>query len=124
MSKPKVDLDFSEISSTTKAQIATPVAEEKSKEKKVIAEKEIKPSGFVITFDGPEPGTLYSKDLDDCTGEEFLTFAHRVFPMIDSESNPRDFDSKVAKKRAFEQILRFHQNSLFNLKKEGKGYNH
>ena len=121
MSKPKLDLDFSDVTTPPANQVAAPAPAPKQEAKKVEL-KEAKPSGYIIAIDDREPGAYRFKDLDDLTGEEFLTFATRVFPAIDVDSNPRDFDTKMARKRAFDQILRFHQSSLFHSPKEGKGH--
>lgn len=121
----KIELDFSEMTKPVTAQITPPT---EPQEKKTVLKadgkpEEVKPSGYVIALDGPEDQSYQFKDLVDLSGEEFIRFAQRVFPMLDVGANPRDFDTPVAKKRAFDQILRFHKADLFHAKKEEeKGY--
>lgn len=121
----KIDLDFSEMTKPVTAQITPPSAPKDTKpvQKTEGKPEEVKPSGYVVALDGVDDGSYQFKDLVDLSGEEFVRFAKRVFPMLDVGANPRDFDTPVAKKRAFDQILRFHKADLFHAKKEEeKGY--
>ncbi len=112
-----LDLDFKEMAPPKT------VVKELSKDEKGQPPKldNAKPLNISIALE-PEPGKVVLKDLAELTGEEFLMWAARVFPVLDqSAANPRDFDTRQDKARAFEQILRFHSNSIFHTKKtEGK----
>lgn len=110
--KKLLELDFSDISSQKEVK-APPVAPPEQR-----TPEQVKLLGINIALE-PEPGSVILKDLAELTGEEFLVWASRVFPVLSqSKSNPRDFDSRTAKAAAFEQILRFHTNSIFFSKKD------
>lgn len=82
------------------------------------------PLGISVAIE-PEDGKYVFKDLAECSGEEFLLWASRVFPVLEVEkANPRDFDTRSSKSKAFEQILRFHTNSIFHVRKDGKALLH
>ena len=113
-----LDLDFSsEISKAKKTEAPPPVPQATAPSVK----EEVKPLNINIALevlDGESP-RLILKDLADLTGEEFLLWASRVFPVLDQkEANPRHFDTRSSKAAAFDQILRFHTTSIFHVKKE------
>lgn len=113
-----LDLDFSEITKAKKAEGPPPVSQTVTSPVK----EDLKPLGVNIALDvKDQDGTpkVLLKDLAYLTGEEFLIWAARVFPVLDQkDANPRHFDSRSAKAAAFDQILRFHTNSIFHIKKE------
>lgn len=116
MTKEPLDLDLNEISKSEAATPPPPVAPE-------IQKTEVKPLNINIAleiFDGSGGGPrLILKDLGDLTGEEFLLWSKRVFPVLDhKDTNPRHYDNRSQKATAFEHILKFHTHSIFRVKKE------
>jgi len=55
-------------------------------------------------------GKFISRDLAECTAEEFLDWAKGVYPMVTAE--PAMFESRVNRMRAFNQIQRYHISCL------------
>ncbi len=47
------------------------------------------------------------------TGEEFLNWLSTVYPGIDESFNPRDYEDRIAKLKALEAVIAFHQTNLF-----------
>jgi hypothetical protein len=75
-----------------------------------------KPLGINIALQ--EGSKVLLKDLAELSGDEFLTWVRRVFPVLDMNTiQLKDFETRQDKSRAFDQILRFHSNSIFNVKK-------
>ena len=108
----EIDLDFSEI--TGKPTVVTEPA-------KAAAPKEpAKPKPIADIAIALGGGEYIFKDVADCTGAEFLAFAYRVFPLKEGSVQAKDFDTREARARAFEQIRRYHENGLFNARKGEK----
>ncbi len=120
MSKNPLSFDFSEVAKAKQLP-----ASEKAVEEQAISSlpKPIQPLGINVAVEiyddaggGPR---LLLKDLAHLTGEEFLTWVAKVYPVINiKETNANDFETRTAKARAFEQILLFHSTSIFPVKKE------
>ena len=114
MSKDRINLDFSSISTSNTKLIEK---QPEKKEEKVLSRN--LPSNIIVALDRGERKYLF-KDLVNLTGEEFLEWAARVYPVGDKNLNPRDFDSRTNKIKAFETILRFHDNAFLSSKRDDK----
>lgn len=83
-------------------------------------EKSVKkpPTKESITLTIPVQGGFISRDITECTTEEFLTWAQAVYPLIDEDNLvPSDFDRVDQRIRAMKQIETFHTQLLFAGKK-------
>ena len=89
----------------------------KKKSAKKIAQpeerKEVKLSGWILTIPTEEPGQWFSRDLSECSVEEFNQWLIYVFPFHDPDSDLSKFESLSVKKRAVKEIAQFHTSQLF-----------
>lgn len=78
-----------------------------------------KQDGITLTI--PTKDGYLSRDLTECTTDEFLDWARAVYPLLDEEKlNPSDFDRIDQRIRAMKQIEEFHTQILFAGKKDEK----
>ena len=92
---------------------------DKIKEVTSSTKKEVKKQGITLTI--PVEGGYLSRDIAECTTEEFLAWARVVYPFIDeSQLHPSDFDKVDQRIRALKQIEDFHKQTLFSVKKDEK----
>lgn len=116
-SKKPLDLDFSDVEGEKKSK-APPkdVLSERPKKKKKKAKKEKKLSGLMLTF---RQGKSYvSKDLVECTAEEFLEWAKSVYPQVTVPAEK--FESLHARAKAFQQIQQYHLSTMTKEQRETK----
>jgi len=112
-----LDLDFSDLEGEKKSKSRPKdVLSENSKKKKKKAKKEKKLSGLMLTIRKGEG--FISKDLVECTSEEFLEWAKSVYPEV---SVPAErFDSIRARAKAFAQIQQYHLSTMTKEQREAK----
>lgn len=115
--KKPLDLDFSDVEGEKKS-AAPPkdVLSESPKKKKKKAKKEKKLSGLMLTI---RKGKGYlSKDLVECTAEEFLEWAKSVYPEVNAPVER--FESINARWKAFKQIQQYHMSVMTQEQREAK----
>lgn len=95
-----MDFNFDDITSKSK-QALKPIQPTKSK-----------PNGIILTI--PVKDGFISRDISECTTDEFLIWARAVYPLINEEKlNPSDFNKVDQRIRALKQIEQFHMQALF-----------
>lgn len=121
-----LDLDFSEVAGekvvkVTEAPAEVPTPEVKAEEvTSVVAPKPaVKPLGYEIALRTDEPDKYIFKDLAECTSQEFLDWLSWVYPGL-QPMDPAQFESRVAKERAFNAAAQFHTVSLISMKIKDK----
>jgi hypothetical protein len=106
------DLDFDDIVGS-KQQAPAPVASQKTAKPAESPQIEKpKPLGYEVAIKGSEEGTFIFKDLADCSTDEFISWLEWVYPVGKASIKPEQFGTRIAKARAFEQVVRFHQFSF------------
>jgi len=110
-----LDLDFSDVEGEKKSKSRpADVLSEKPKKKKKKAKKEKKLSGLMLTI---RKGKGYvSKDLVECTAEEFLEWAKSVYPQVTVPAEK--FESMHARAMAFQQIQQYHLSTMTKEQRE------
>lgn len=77
------------------------------------------PKNQGITLTIPTKNGFLSRDIAECSTDEFLAWARTVYPLIDEDKlNPSDFDRIDQRIRALKQIEQFHTTLLFAGKKD------
>jgi len=108
--KSDLDLDFGDISS--KQPEAPPVAKAPEPEAKTIER-----SGIFLPV--PTKNGYMVRELEDCTGEEFLLWAESVCYNIrdkeGKEADPKDFDRYKIRARMWKKIEAFHKRLSFSI---------
>ena len=100
-----LDFDFSDIKGNKEVvEKTTPPPLPKKKE-------ETKKSGTVLTFRKQGCDSWISKDLTDCTAEEFVMWAAEVFPQ---PLEPKNFTTELKRIQGFNDILSFHNTEFLN----------
>lgn len=104
MSDLDKDLNFDDIAGKKQA-VANPVPKKK-KPAPVVTGKTDKTAGIMLTVQGD------GKDILQCTGQEFVSWAHGVYP-VDLTEYVDKFGTPDNRLRMFKKILHYHVNSPF-----------
>ena len=116
--KDDMDFDFSDIAGSKEASITKPVKAKPAEEPK--KKEKPKHTGILLTIPRPsrERKEWLSKDLAECTSEEFLEWIMYVFPFYEEDLTPEMFDTIPSRRRAVKEITQFHTVKLFTNKQE------
>lgn len=112
MSDLDKELNFDDIAGKKKSQAKPP-------KKKQVSGKTAETTGTVLAIPTDDPKAWICKDLADCNGEEFVTWAKGVYP-VDLSHTTELFDKLSKRIHMFKGILYYHTTSLFQTGKEGK----
>lgn len=96
------NLDFDDISGK---KVSAPKEPKKPK-------KPSKKTNIVLSIPTNQPRTWIDKDLTDCTGEEFVLWASRVYP-VNLKEEAELLDKEPMRLKAFKKILYYHTHSPF-----------
>jgi len=103
--KSDLDLDFGDIAGQKQAPPPKPDPE---------PEQEVASERLGITLAFPAGGRKFiCKEIEDCTGEEFLLWAKFVGYNFTKDPDPAEFDRLKIRIRAFKKIEAFHKRLTF-----------
>ena len=106
--KSNLDLDFSEIAG--KQEAVKSIEEVKNPLKAPTKVVTPKLTDTVICIPTDMKNCFISKDLAECTGEEFLRWARAYFPQVTATSDK--FGDLATKIRAYEKVKNWHASML------------
>lgn len=111
MAETKDDLlDLDDISGGKKETAPLEKKKAKSSRKPRASKPKVSKNPCILAVPDINDSSFTGKDINECTGEEFLRWTQCVYPYV--TATPEEFEDNKNKQHAFKQIVAFHRQGL------------